>query len=50
MKKEEIRKLIDDEENLYKEFRNIIKGKQTSTVKSILERLNNDLINISLIQ
>jgi hypothetical protein len=42
--------LKKEEENLYSNIRELIKGKQTSTVKSVIDRINTNLMNYSLIQ
>lgn len=50
MKKQTVKELIKEEENLYENIMKLLKGKQTSTVKSVLDRLSEGLINISIIQ
>lgn len=46
----ELNDLIKEEEDLYQSMRELIKGKQTSTVKSVLDSLSSGLINMSLVQ
>lgn len=49
-KMNKIDKLIKEEKDLYDNIKKLIKGKKSSTVKSVLEQINNGLINMSVIQ
>ena len=45
-----MKELKEKEENLYKQVQNLIKGHQTSLVKSVLDRVNESLLAKSFVK